>query len=1058
MNTHRSFGAYWRYIAAIFVLGCFFVVLNATATHALGKLLPHPPDVEAAGQKGLIDLHFKKIKIDGQVIATVVENNMSAYYPKSTKKSGKNRSIKILPSENGKLCNIERNGKDKITGSLSIVIQAAGGKAKYLIPMQKVCEGSNFYNRTFAFPNTNLYDNDESGDYKANITISYGSNVPAGKTHNSNDFNYRMLLTGDDANKGKLGLRENDSAQKFGLRSAYSNAPYSTSNKTIRAAVPFGFPCSTDVKNLSDKKRTVKLYDADAVFGDTYMWVEKNGKKLSRGDYSPGNNMNDSNWDNASKRWKAQGSNKTFNSLILKKKAITTGANYRLNVFNDGKNFVIPPHNNTLSVAIPYDSIFSEVECDYDLVPSVDPPSAPQSQVSGAASIPAQGHIEPNGLDPDTHEWQLTSRVYSTLPSLSGAKNTSLPCVWKGGISGSCGTLALGSKKFGSTKFDTAMKSAPSPASGKYVCFMMSVKKPTASSPTTQWRHSPMKCVGKRLDSTGVLVAPGSYSYFLKLNNPGESYAFVKEANAPKKDKFKGKEHVRDTYDWQISEIKFNKLPPSGNIGKKTGPACPTLNAAYSNVLKGSCVSVKSGANLFPEGGDPANGAAEGEAYKEFQDSGRGPDPIGTWTCYVMRYRINPKPLETLRNDIKAFVSDWNDDNFSSKRPSRWGDGYGIKYTPLQYDANGNVVGGGQPYTVGKKVNYNVLYEPYRVALPPPEPPTYKYTSITQDSCSISGIDPKIQVRGHDVVVGGDISTYVRTMPSNAGPDAKNFGSFGEYSVMARGIVRLMGEPAAGPSMASGVGMLFGSSSPDQNEWSSLTFTNNNPDTFGKFDTVKQPALPDISNPTETHSGAYSIPGSTYSNSDDRVIVVDGTVTITGDLKYPDTYNSIGQIPRVIIVADNIEIAPGVTRIDPWLIARGTGGGDGIGADGILNTCNEYAQASNSVELKIGKCDKQLTFNGPVMAGKAYLYRTGGSRTTQPFNPDWDNSNDNPDRDIDPKDYCEEKDCKNGRAALNAPAEIFNLRPDTYLSAYSGNNPDKPVLITDKVTELPPRF
>jgi len=108
-------------------------------------------------------------------------------------------------------------------------------------------------------------------------------------------------------------------------------------------------------------------------------------------------------------------------------------------------------------------------------------------------------------------------------------------------------------------------------------------------------------------------------------------------------------------------------------------------------------------------------------------------------------------------------------------------------------------------------------------------------------------------------------------------------------------------------------------------------------------------------------------------------------------------------------------------------------------------------------------CSEPLIFNGPVYADNLYLYRTGGSRVPKgqldlaDYNRGWKN----PDATspvIDSNDYCEGTTCGGTRYALSAPAEVFNLRPDVFLSSFSGKVNGVPVATTDKITELPPRF
>lgn len=141
-----------------------------------------------------------------------------------------------------------------------------------------------------------------------------------------------------------------------------------------------------------------------------------------------------------------------------------------------------------------------------------------------------------------------------------------------------------------------------------------------------------------------------------------------------------------------------------------------------------------------------------------------------------------------------------------------------------------------------------------------------------------------------------------------------------------------------------------------------------------------------------------------------------GTLKITGNIiAAPGPYSSIYHIPQaVIFVHGDLEIASDVTRIDAWLIV-----------DGKINTCSNSIPGkagfvSGSTESDaIGRprdtCNKQLVFNGPVMAGKLELNRSFGSDPLITY-----------------------RTGTFGAASTKyAAGEVFNLRADTYLWAYA---------------------
>jgi hypothetical protein len=148
------------------------------------------------------------------------------------------------------------------------------------------------------------------------------------------------------------------------------------------------------------------------------------------------------------------------------------------------------------------------------------------------------------------------------------------------------------------------------------------------------------------------------------------------------------------------------------------------------------------------------------------------------------------------------------------------------------------------------------------------------------------------------------------------------------------------------------------------------------------------------------------------------VIVATGTVTIKGDITYNDgPYASVEEIPQVVIKAAEIRIQGSVGNIDAWLIATTSG------SSGKINTCSDVLPENK--ELTDALCNNPLRINGPVVTDMLYLRRTAGSAGS--------------------------------RAALDEPAEIFNLRADAYMwgSGYGTGNSKVQTVYTK---ELPPRF
>lgn len=1021
---------------------------NAAGANLFTDKLTNPNDVTAGGVDGAVDLHLKKIQNPDthRDIAKVTRNVMGAYYPKSEGSSPRNKYIKISEGKRGRVCHVA----NYINGELIVEISVDGANRQYTIPMQQVCRGDNFYGKRFDFPTGGSMYSHASGLYEARIDVYYNG-VNYGNSADTNDINYNMELFGG-SNSRKLALRKTESSQKFGFRSAFENNPSAASNQKVKAEVPFGFPCSETEGVIDRDDRVVRLYDPDGVFGDTYMWVTKgpNNIKLDKSDYDVGasRRINDRDWDPDKGAWKVPPGDGATTELVIKqnngrRQVIKPGVEYRLVIYNDGNNRQVSPHYNTLSLSIPHDSIYALPTCDYKLKPTatIEPPIRENQTVSAGTKVPVQGHVAvTDGYDNDDHAWALTAHVFDGAPPRLGQDqdSTQRPCEWRTGTR--CYPMDDGNRNFKNNDFDTRIKEFDTTGMepGDQVCFVMSVKKPNYDSNESHWYHSALECVKVAGDQDGTTVTPSTYSYFPDL---AVTSKIMNDGGYPLVDNFMSKDYKRNKYEWKIIEAKFKRLPNS--IGIAAQGDCTKVQT-LANYLNGTCQVVNGGDNLFPNPNPVESVTKRASSLQE------GPDPIGTWTCYTASYRKNPEPRQELYDDIFWWERDWNDRNSSSENPSRWGDGYHEDWVPPVYDGAGNLVSAGywQPY--GSQVNGNAKWLQAYNRSPYPAPPQYKFTPYKRSSCSISGVDPKIQVRSHDLQVGGAIDSWIRTItkaPAAMNTVISSYGSNAEYATLSGGV---------NARMASGSGLIRGSTSPNQSSWSPLTFTNNT-STFGRFSGVLQANRPSASNAEEiTSQGQISLAQGTK-----KVYHVNGTLTINSNLEYPNSYTSVNDIPRVIIIADTIEIGPNVTRIDPWLVAEN------------ISTCNSVTTNYNnspgvalaSANLSIGQCSNPLVFNGPVYVSNLYLYRTGGSRIPRSdINEVAGAWGFNPDASINPNAYCEASNCASSddgderRYAFSAPAEVFNLRPDAYLSSLSGLRTNKPAAVTDKITELPPRF
>ncbi len=321
--------------------------------------------------------------------------------------------------------------------------------------------------------------------------------------------------------------------------------------------------------------------------------------------------------------------------------------------------------------------------------------------------------------------------------------------------------------------------------------------------------------------------------------------------------------------------------------------------------------------------------------------------------------------------------------------------------------------------------------------------PTNRFSKA---SCVVIGKRPTVQVHGGDLSVGRRFNDDPEPLSPLAAkvqggltvkgdPINRVFGSWAEYGVFA---------PDAVVGFGSALGLENGhqaTSGNTQELWSKLTFANTQGQ-FGFF--AESGTIPDAAGALLSGHAVVSqitgdkiafngqVPSGIYEKLSGDVTVdtgrlgkgssvvlhvPNGTVTIDASLYYTDEpLGSLNDIPRLVIIARNININAEVNQIDAWLIARNSPTSTG---GGIINTCSDGPAA-----LSITDCDKSLVINGPVMARTLLLRRTAGSGIG---------------------------------ASSGDPAEVINLRADAYLSALARRTEVNSPMTTFTV-ELPPRF
>lgn len=474
--------------------------LTVSNVYALNQSLPGGLDAEAGGRQNSIEMHLKYLPA-----AEVTDNLMGAYYP-GNDSSANGKKIKITAGPEGQVCNIDDAA---LNGRVRITIAIEGNSAQYDIPISKVCgPGSDFYDKEFAFPNGSLIKDPGINRYRADITVNYKIQDDRMPASLKSDLNYKIEITGNNKDDGTLALMKTDGANQFGMRSSFSNNPAAAPNNTLRIAIPFGFSCNWN--DYDQGQRQVKLYDADGVFGDTYMWVQKDGSAIANRLPEDAYGFKDKiqRWEGDNdRRWKVSHSDKSENILTIKTDYIERGAKYELVVTNPGTNVdnkddpysTFYVHWNTLSVRIPQDSIYIRDKCDYDLRPTI---SINQSSYVYYPDLQASSTVNNTGGGPinEGHAWEIYAVRFAGEPStrdLRQDKNNEDPCgsnVMPTGATG-CGLISS-STYSGSGTHSKQFTSGGPDAVGTRLCFFARVQNPTHwAGDDNLWHYSPkMEC------------------------------------------------------------------------------------------------------------------------------------------------------------------------------------------------------------------------------------------------------------------------------------------------------------------------------------------------------------------------------------------------------------------------------------------------------------------------------------------------------------------------------------------------------------------------------------
>lgn len=207
------------------------------------------------------------------------------------------------------------------------------------------------------------------------------------------------------------------------------------------------------------------------------------------------------------------------------------------------------------------------------------------------------------------------------------------------------------------------------------------------------------------------------------------------------------------------------------------------------------------------------------------------------------------------------------------------------------------------------------------------------------------------------------------------GGDARAvFGSWTEYLTVATGEVNGF---TSGASLSRG-----GTGGTTTESYSTLTIANDGG--LGKAEVSANPALRErLFSYLRDNAGVVkgdSVAEVYQKNggfNETKVITVSGDLTIEDNIvRSGSEYSDIFKIPQVVIFVDgDVKIAGNVERIDAWIVAAGK-----------IDTCAEFREETQTRAVGYEAsgavtCDKQLVFNGAVVAAGAALHRTFGADT-----------------------------------------------------------------------------
>lgn len=313
------------------------------------------------------------------------------------------------------------------------------------------------------------------------------------------------------------------------------------------------------------------------------------------------------------------------------------------------------------------------------------------------------------------------------------------------------------------------------------------------------------------------------------------------------------------------------------------------------------------------------------------------------------------------------------------------------------------------------------------------KPPTNNPTpaKASMEKCILIAAAPYVHVVGGTVWSGG--STASGTSFQGARPST--FGSFGEYGLFATQGVNMFGSggqlwaPTGSSGMDNGTRLTFANTP----SFGTFTLTHAVTDQVARYaSAVHSSSVLDTLSGHVQNSGVYKASGDLMLNSNGAAWAIpagkhaviyapNNTVTIAGDITYSTGgVGSFADLPSLTVIAKTILVKGAVQQIAGYFYVTDR-----------FASCSEAkpVTADTGALTTTGACSKQLIVNGSVAVASTATNSLVLNRSY-------------------------------GGTAPGQPAELFRMRPESFLTPYeaSATTSSSTVLTTVQESELPSRY